>query len=181
MNFKGEKNLRTGDLALGADERALRRCRRAKELQEAGSHEEARLALGGLWRRVGERPDTHGLGASAAAEVLLRAGAVAGFIGSSRQIQGAQEFAKNLISEAAARFRGLKDAAREAEALRELGYCYWREGGYDEARVVLRESLARLPGAGCDEQRAQTLLRLAIVESSSGRTNDALRILTEAA
>ncbi|MFN2599280.1 MAG: helix-turn-helix domain-containing protein [Pyrinomonadaceae bacterium] len=181
MSLMSEKILRTEDLAATDDERALRRCRRAEDLQEAGRHEEARAALGDLWRRVGERPETRGLGARAAAEVLLRAGSVAGFVGSARQIEGAQEFAKNVISESASRFRELGEGAREAEALRELGYCYWREGGYDEARVVLGESLARLPQVGCEEQRAQTLLRLAIVESSSARMNDALRILTQAA
>lgn len=155
-------------------------CLRARELQDAGKYEEARGALGGLWSALGARPETEGLDAPARAELLLRAGALTGFIGSSQRVEGAQESAKNLISEAAALFHDAGESEREADALRELGYCYWREGAHDEARVVLGESLKLLP-EGHDEQRAQTLLRLAIVESSATRYHDALRLLTEAA
>jgi tetratricopeptide (TPR) repeat protein len=159
---------------------AMERCRRAKELQDAGRHDEAAGALGDLWRGLGERPRAEGLGPLARAELLLRAGALTGFIGSSRRVGGAQEAAKNLISEAAEAFRGAGAREREAEALRELGYCYWREGAHDEARVVLGEALKLLPEENY-EQRAQTLLRLAIVESSATRYHDALRNLAEAA
>ncbi|MFN2480623.1 MAG: tetratricopeptide repeat protein [Pyrinomonadaceae bacterium] len=179
MNLTKE-SLPLADISPGVSEQALLRCRRADELNEAGRHEEARAALGGLWRQVGERPALEGLDGRAQAEVLLRAGALSGFIGSSKQIDGAQEFAKNLISESAALFAAAGETEREAEALRELGYCYWREGAHDEARVMLRESLSRLTEES-GEERAQTLLRLAIVESSATRYNDALRILTEAA
>ncbi|MDT7602670.1 MAG: hypothetical protein QOF61_667 [Acidobacteriota bacterium] len=180
MNLTDERILLGEDLTLSRDERARLRCENAKKLQEAGKHEEARRAMGELWQHVGERPHLEGLGECAGAEVLLRAGALSGFIGSSSQIEGAQEFAKNLISESADLFRAAGETAREAEALRELGYCYWREGAHDEARVMFHESLARLAPEQAQE-RAQTLLRLAIVESSATRYNDALRILSEAA
>lgn len=166
---------------LGVSEQARLRCRRAQELQEAGRHEEARAAMGELWQQVGQRPALEGLDARAQAEVLLRAGALSGFIGSSAQIEGAQEFAKNLISESITRFESLRETGKIAEALRELSYCYWREGAYDEARVILHESLSRLGGEEEDGQRALTLLRLAIIESSATRYHDALRILTDVA
>jgi tetratricopeptide (TPR) repeat protein len=162
-------------------EQVLLSCQRAQDLQEAGRHEEARAALGEWWRQVGERPALEGLDARAQAEVLLRAGALSGFIGSSAQLEGAQEFAKNLISESIARFESLREAGKVAEAFRELSYCYWREGAYDEARVMLREALARLGGEEDDAQRALTLLRLAIVESSATHYHDALRLLADAA
>lgn len=155
-------------------------CRRAKELQEAGKYDEARAALGDLWQAVGTRPNVEGLDESARAEVLLRAGSLTGFIGSTRGVEGAQEEAKNLLSESANLFHAVGATVGEAEALRELGYCYWREGAHDEARVIFGEALARLPLENT-EQRAQTLLRLAIVESSATRYNDARRILLEAA
>jgi tetratricopeptide (TPR) repeat protein len=179
MNLTGEL-LHFDQHLASHDEQAQLRCQRAKELQDAGKYEEARAALGGLWRGLGERPNTDGLGDLERAETLLRAGALTGFIGSSQRIEGAQEAAKNLISESAALFHAAGERAHEAEALRELGYCYWREGAHDEARVVLSESLKLLP-AEYDEQRAQTLLRLAIVESSATRYHDALNILTQAA
>jgi tetratricopeptide (TPR) repeat protein len=84
-----------------------------------------------------------------------------------------------LISESAALFESLGDDARLGEAQTELAYCYWREGGTDEARVLLNEALTKLRGA--PEQRAVALLRAAIVESSATRNNDALRLLLEAA
>jgi tetratricopeptide (TPR) repeat protein len=161
------------------NDEALARCGRAKELEESGDYDAACEALGDLWGGVGVRPRTEGLDRRATAEVLLRAGVVSGFVGSTRQIEGAQEFAKDLISESASAFESLGDAAKLGEAQTELAYCYWREGGTDEARVMLNEALAKLGGA--DEQRAVALLRLAIVESSATRNNDALRLLLEAA
>ena len=111
--------------------------------------------------------------------MLLRAGVLTGWLGSTRQVEGAQETAKNLIYESIARFEALGDAGKVAEALTEIGYCYWREGALDEARVILREALSRLPA---DSQvRAIALLRLAIVEGSAKRFHDSLRLDLEAA
>jgi tetratricopeptide (TPR) repeat protein len=179
MNLTGEL-LNSDHYTTSRDEQARLCCLRAKELQNAGEYEAARAALGGLWQTLGERPNTEGFGDLTRAELLLRTGALTGFLGSSRRIEGAQEAAKNLISESTALFRAAGESVREAESLRELGYCYWREGAHDEARVVLNEALKLLP-EGCDEQRAQTLHRLAIVESSATRYHDALDLLNQAA
>jgi tetratricopeptide (TPR) repeat protein len=179
MNLTGEL-LNSDRYTTSRDEQARRCCLRAKEMQDAGEYEEARIALGGLWQTLGERPNTEGFGDLTGAELLLRAGALTGFLGSSQRIEGAQEAAKNLISESTTLFRAAGESVREAESLRELAYCYWREGAHDEARVVLNEALKLLP-EGCDEQRAQTLHRLAIVESSATRYHDALDLLNQAA
>jgi tetratricopeptide (TPR) repeat protein len=167
------------DPTLSRDEIAMLRCRLARELEEAGNFEAARGAMGDLWSRIGERPALQGLGRRIAAEVLLRAGVLAGFLGGARQIEGAQEFAKDLISESAAIFTELDETEMVAEARIELAYCYWREGASDEARVTLRDAL-KLLGDVVNVQRAVALLRLAIVEASATRYNDALRILLEA-
>ena len=50
-------------------------CQQAKLLENKGTYEEARQALGLFWSRLGERPQLKGLAPSVAAEVLLRAGA----------------------------------------------------------------------------------------------------------
>ena len=107
---------RIDDPAVGREERVALRCELARELTEAGSYEAARSALGDLWRRVGEPPALEGLDDRTAATVLLRAGALAGWIGSARQIPGAQEEAKNLISRSFEIFRslGVKEKAAEA-------------------------------------------------------------------
>jgi CheY-like chemotaxis protein len=167
------------DPTLTHDERALLRCRLAKELEDVGNYEAAREAMGELWPEIGGRPALDELSEATAAEVLLRVGALTGWLGSARQIKGAQETAKNLIRESIAGFGALKDTGKVAEAQTELGCCYWREGALDEARTVLRGALSRLPADG--EVRAIALLRLAIVEGSAKRFSDALRLDIEAA
>ncbi|MCA1558599.1 MAG: hypothetical protein LC731_08685, partial [Acidobacteria bacterium] len=79
-------------------------CRLAKALEESGDYEAARSAMSELWQRIGERPKLHDLDQTTAAEVLLRAGTLSGWLGSKRQVEGAQETAKNLISESIAVF-----------------------------------------------------------------------------
>ena len=169
------------DPTLTRDERARLRCRLAKELEDMGNYNAAREALGELWPEIGGRPVLDELGEATAAEVLLRVGTLTGWLGSTRQIEGAQETAKNLISESITRFEALHDPEKVAKAQTEIGYCYWRQGGFGEARVMLGEALTQLPAGRNDELRALALLRLAIVEKTANRYHDALRIHTEAA
>ncbi len=165
---------------LNRQEKAQLRCRLAKEFEEAGEYEEAREAMGELWQCVGEHPVLDGLDRIAMAEVLLRAGALTGWIGSTKQIDGAQETAKNLISESLSIFEALKKSEKVAEARNALAICYWREGAFDEARIILREVLCQISESS-SEQKAWAWLNSAIVERKSNRNIDALRILTEAA
>jgi two-component system chemotaxis response regulator CheY len=168
------------DPKLSKNERARLRCQLAKQLEDVGNYDAAREVMGELWSRVGERPVLNELEEATAAEVLLRAGVLTGWLGSVKQITGAQETAKSLIGESLTKFEALQDVTKVAEAQMELGHCYWREGAYNEARIWLREALARLPD-NPDDLRAITLLRLATVEKTSTRYNDALRIHTGAA
>src|SRR5438105_5588488 len=112
------------DPSLPQNERVRLRCQLAKQLEDVGNYEAAREAMGELWSRVGERPVLDGLDEAAAAEVLLRVGVLTGWIGSVKQIEGAQETAKNLISESIAKFEALGDTLKAAEAQMELGHCY---------------------------------------------------------
>lgn len=162
------------------DEQVRLRCQLAAELQEAGKYEAARNALGDLWQRVGERPRLEGLDRLTAGDLLLRVGALSGWIGSSRQIENAQEIAKDLISESLSIFESLRQMEKAAESLIDLGICYWREGALDEARVVLRDALVRL-GDTESPQKARAYLNCAVVENTATRYNDALHILTDAA
>ena len=169
------------DPALGGDERARRQAELARKFEEAGDYEAARQALGQLWQGVGVRPRVEKLRDElVVGEVLLRVGALSGWIGSSEQIEGAQEHAKDLLSESMRIFERLGDTLRVADARAELAYCYWREGAFDEARVILTEVLQLLDEED-HKRRALVTLRLAIVESSAQRYNDALHILTVAA
>ncbi|HYJ47582.1 MAG TPA: sigma 54-interacting transcriptional regulator, partial [Pyrinomonadaceae bacterium] len=179
MSLASQLLRRVDNPALSPAERALLRCQLAKELEDSGNYEAARSAMGELWRRVGEQPQIGDLDERTGAEVLLRAGSLSGWIGSANQVEGAQEVAKDLISESASIFDSLREPEKVAEAYIDLAICYWREGAFDEARVTLRESL-RLLGDGNREQKARALQNSAIVETYRGRLNDALHILTEA-
>ncbi len=92
--------------------------------------------------------------------MLLRAGALSGWIGSAQQIWGAQEAAKDLISESATIFERLGLEEKVAEARIDLAICYWREGGYDEARVMLQQILQSLEDRP-SEQKLRALLTAA--------------------
>jgi hypothetical protein len=111
------------DPSLSRAERARLRCQLAKELEEAGNYEAARGALGDLWQQIGKRPQIAGLDLRTSAEVLLRVGTLTGWIGSSQQIEGAQEIAKNLISESITVFESLDETAKAVEGQSELAYC----------------------------------------------------------
>lgn len=166
---------RINDPSLSASERARLRCQLARQLELGWNFEAAREAMGDLWQRVGERPVLEGLEELTKGDVLLRAGTLTGWIGSTRQIEGAQETAKNLITESISIFESLGHLEKVSEAQIDLAYCYWREGGFDEARAVLQEALAK-QGDLDNEVRALGVLRSAIVEASTERLHDALRI-----
>jgi tetratricopeptide (TPR) repeat protein len=162
---------------LAANDAALRRCEVALNLKDKGDYRGVREVMRPLWKSVGERPETRGLHASVAAEVLLCAGILSGWIGSKEGIEKAQEIAKDLISESINFYQSIGDVKKAAAARAELAYCYWREGGLDEARIMFNESLQTITAQG--NTRARALLRLAILEWSASRFSECLRILRE--
>ena len=161
-------------------ENLLPLCEFAKALEEAGEFEQAAETLRPFWSGLLNRPGTAGLTEEAKAELLLRTGTLTGWLGSAKQISGAQELAKDLISESAAIFENLRTVEKVAEARVDLAICYWREGALDEARVTLDLVLQTL-GETRSEQRLRALLNSAIVERAATRDHDALTIYKEAA
>jgi tetratricopeptide (TPR) repeat protein len=163
-----------------AIEDVLPLCELAKGFEEAGEFEQAVDTLRPFWSKLGERPATNGLRPEAEAEILLRAGALTGWLGSAKQIAGSQELAKDLISESASLFAKLGLSEKAAEARVDLAICYWREGGLDEARITLRHVLDTF-GDQKSEQRLRALLNSAIVEKVATRDLEALRIYRQTA
>jgi len=162
---------------LPANAEAQVRCEAALERRDAGDYEGAEDALRPFWKGVGTRPKTEGLHPSIAAEVLFCAGVLTGFVGSQIQAEGAQETAKDFITESILYFESAGDTRRVAEAQTEIAYCYWRAGELNEARITLHEALKKLPTKGIT--RARALLKLTAIEFSSSRYHEALRILTD--
>jgi tetratricopeptide (TPR) repeat protein len=162
---------------LSRDEEALSRCEIALEQRDNENPQGALEIMRPLWRGVGTRPDTQGLQPETAADVVLCAGILTGWIGARNQIKDAQESARNLITKSITYYQSNNLTRKAAEAWSEIAYCYWREGRVNEARIMLQEALERLPPKGL--KRARALLKLADVEHSAARYYDALKLLTD--
>ena len=159
------------------DRQARHKCELARQLENAGDYEEARLALEGLWPAIGERPVVAGLEPATKAELLLRVGSLSGCIGSSQQIANAQDFAKDLLAESARIFASLGQQEKAVEAETDLAICYWRAGAMDEAAIWFQEALSR---ASTVENRVRILINKAIVNIFSNQVDEALELLNQA-
>src|SRR5215211_8338687 len=134
------------------DWHARRACKDALKLERAGDYEGARFALRVLWsRRIGDRPRMAQLRIDTQAEVLWRVGALSGWLGSANQIPGAQEFARDLLTESITLFESL-DQDKRAEAMGDLALCYWRSGAHDDGRALFLQAVEAA-------QKSETKLR----------------------
>jgi len=159
---------------LTANAEAMLRCQTALEHYDREDHQGAQTTMRPLWKGVGYRPNTSGLHESVA-EVLLCTGVLTGWIGNKIQIKDAQEMAKDLIGAAISYFESVGDLKKVAAARAELAYCYWREGKFNEARIMIQEALQRLTTEG--DTRAKAILKLTTIEWTSGHFFEALTIL----
>lgn len=162
---------------LSANQEADLRCRTALELKESGEYDATLEAMFPLWKGVGSRPNTKGLHEAIAAEVLLTTGILTRWLGNRNEIKEADDYARDLITESITLYEALKDSRKVAEARAELGFCYWRVGAHDEARIYFNEALKRLTIGG--NARANALIGLSFVAWSESRYNEALKILID--
>src|SRR5438046_2308546 len=100
----------SSDLSLA--ERADLSCLLAKELEKAGEYEAACEALREFWLKGDQVLKVDGLDKRAGAEVLLRAGSLAGWLGNTDQTLGGQERAKNLITKSIEIFEELGETQK---------------------------------------------------------------------
>jgi signal transduction histidine kinase/ActR/RegA family two-component response regulator len=176
MKTKNKNNVQS--LAWSLSEQVEACCAIARERLEVGDYDLACAALKQWWA-VGQWPSQRGLSQSAAAELLLTAGTLDGWIASTRQVVGGQKNAERLLSGAVALFDHLGETTRSAEGRIELGYCYYRQGLFDLARATLRSCLSDLTESDID-LKENALIRIASVERHAGRLHDALGVLNEA-
>jgi tetratricopeptide (TPR) repeat protein len=132
-----------------------------------------------LWPGIGERPEVERMPSDVAAEVLLQCGMLTGLLGAAENVSGAQERAKDLLTEAFREFRSLGNYQKASEAQCELGACYWRLGAHDEARSTMLEALKPLTEQDV-ELKGRIHIRRTLVEISENRYHEALDILKEA-
>ena len=174
------KALKDQNRNLTVDARARICCRLAKQFEKAGHYAVACNALSEFWPEHSGPPQTEGLDEPTRARVLLRVGALAGWLGSANQTGGSQETAKNLITQSLEIFDRLRLSEELAEAHADLALCYWREGAFDEARIHLTDTLGRLRDQEKD-LKAVVLIRFGMVEVTAGHFNAALRFYETAA
>jgi tetratricopeptide (TPR) repeat protein len=179
MNLADERLRQLDNPSLNENERVSLRCQVAADLIHRGQYEGAREALGELWLGVGQRPALSTLSPAIEAEVLLQCGTLTGWLGSARNVSGAQEQAKDMLSEAERKFRAQGMLSKASEAQYELGMCYWRLGAYEESRLVMQEAVKPLTDADI-ELKAKILIRRTLVEAWENRYHEALSILREA-
>ena len=165
-------SVKDSDSNLTLSEQVLRCCRRAKELEKAGEYRAACEALEEFWPDTLTDPNLENLNDSEKAEVLLRAGSLAGWLGSVEESGGSQEHAKNLITCAIEIFERLGKSQAVLEAQSDLAVCYWREGEFDEARVLLE---GVIDDVNADvETKTFALVRVALVEKTAGKYTEAM-------
>ena len=159
-------------------EQVLACCAIARGKLAAGDYDSGCDALQRWWT-LGEWPKQSGLSNSAAAELLLVAGTLSGWVASSKRIPGGRKPAEALLNGSIAIFEQMQERVRAAEGRIELACCYYHQGAFDLARATLRCALSDLID---DERelRSVGLIRLAVVERLAGRLHDALALLDEA-
>ena len=172
--------LREETRGLTAVERARRCCDLAMQLEKAGEYEVACEALSEFWPKRDRPLNLNDLDEATRAEVLLRVGALAGWLGGTDQTEGSQETAKNLITRSIDLFQRLGLSERVAEARGDLALCYWREGSYDEARITLADAINLLGNENSD-LKASLLIRAGIIEERTRQLHEALRLYNQAA
>ncbi|HYX27941.1 MAG TPA: response regulator [Pyrinomonadaceae bacterium] len=171
--------LKTRDRNLPLTERTTVACRLARQLEKVGKYELAYEALAEFWPDRDASPRLEGLDEAHQAEVLMRIGAIAGWLGSTNQMPGGQEIAKDIITKSIEIFERLERKDKAAEARGDLGLCYWREGSYDEARIQLDAALKSAPFESSD-LTAILLIRAGVVEVWAQRLNEGLRFYDQA-
>ena len=179
MNLATQRAASRENQSLTCADRAQYCCALAKDFEKAGEYEAACEALFEFWPDRAEPPVVEGLDRKATAHVLLRVGALAGWLGSARQDKGSQEAAKNLITQSVEIFAGLGESDRIAEARSDLALCYWREGAFDEARIHLNRALELLINK-YDDLKARVLIRAGMVEVDAQRLDRAVSFYNEA-
>ncbi len=181
MNLKVELTaFRNQSRDLPQIDKALLSCRFAKQLEKSGEYEAALEVLSEFWPNQDTTVRLEGLDDSTKGELLLRVGALAGWLASFHQTRDGQEIAKDLITTAIEVFEAVDRSDRVAEARGDLALCYWREGSYDEARIQLGTALKIVPESN-RELKAILLIRAGIVEVYSERLTEASRLYNEAA
>lgn len=145
--------------------------RRLVEFEQRGRYKEALAHLEDIWEEFSVFPDVKEFEPRAAAEIILRCGALIGFHGHNEQIPNTQENSRNLLTEARTRFGVLEDTEKIAECENYLALAYWRTGESVEAETWIEEALAHdLPNSS--QTRLYTFIIRCLIFLQLGKINE---------
>ena len=149
--------------------------KRLTKLERTGRYEEALAHFGDAWESDDFVPSTAGLEGSAAADVLLRFGCLIGFQGYRRDVAGAQERSKDLLTSAREIFIGLDCTEKIAECENYIALAYWRKGEHAEAATWVESALSHPLPENAD-QRLYSLLTRSLILLSEKRDHENIEL-----
>lgn len=109
------------------------------KLERCGRYEDALLEAREIWEDISKPLQIKGFETKDAAEILLRCGAMIGFLGNNKQIPNSQTRSKDLLTEARQKFLEIYEIEKIAECENYLALAYWRNGELDEAKLWIEE------------------------------------------
>ncbi len=133
------------------------------KLERTGRYEEALAQLGDGWEKEDFCPPIEGFEESAAAELLLRFGSLIGFQGYRRDVPGAQERSKDLLTSAREIFGRLENPEKIAECENYIALAYWRKGEHAEAETWVESALSHPLRENGDPRLYSLLIRSLIL------------------
>ncbi len=108
-----------------------------------GDYSAAYQRLSVFWNDFRVKPDIRELPADIIADIYLRCGSIAGFLGRSKHLANAQEISRNLLNEAKEQFENLDAKSKIAECENYLAISFERTGDIKAARNCLGSALAK--------------------------------------
>jgi len=116
--------------------------KRLLKLERTGRYDEALSLFGNEWETEDLSQRQADVSGSEQAEFRLRFGCLIGFEGYRRQLAGAQERSKDILTDARERFLKSGQAAKVAECESYIALAYWRKGEHLEAETWVETALA---------------------------------------
>ena len=148
------------------------------KFERCGKYDEALAELGDIWDDTTKFPDVEEYESRTAAEIILRCGALIGFLGHNKQIPNSQEKSKNLLTEARNRFLDIYNVEKIAECENYLALAYWRTGELVEAETWIEESLTHNL-SDSTHIRLYSYLTKSLIFLSSGKYEEVIKISTK--
>jgi len=110
------------------------------EAELIGDYSHAYQLLAVFWNDFRIKPDIRELPADVLAEIYLRCGSIAGYLGRSKHLSNAQEISRNLLTEAKEIFTQIGTEAKFAECENYLALSFERTGDITNARQFLESA-----------------------------------------